>query len=210
MKRVLATIFVLCMTATVITGCAATPTQEVSLDDYRRVSAELTALKEKHKELQEKYDILLDMYAEYKTEVVMSGYVPQSEGVEAAKPTTPLTEVKLYDDDYVTISYRGCEAVRDEYNVVLIVENKTDVPLTIGDNSIAVDGWNLSDAFANQEIAAKSKGFVKVRTKELQSLTPSKISGSLYVADKSKTLWGYLSYDAIFAETDIIGTSSHD
>lgn len=117
-------------------------------------------------------------------------------------------EVSLYSDEYIDISYSHCEqsdsfSSSGEYFVVLIVNNKTNQPIVVMDNSIAVDGWNLSDSFAYQEISANSKGYVEIRTEELQSLSPSTISGSLEIYDESSSVWGSRSYDAMFSNVEI-------
>lgn len=114
--------------------------------------------------------------------------------------------IPLYSDDYVNISYSECKLSSSSsyrYSINLIIENKTTVPIIVTVNSFAVDGWNLSDATAYQEISSSSKGYVEIRTDELQNLLPETISGSLQIYDSTDQAWGSRAYDAIFSNIEI-------
>ena len=114
----------------------------------------------------------------------------------------------LYSDNYIDIEYSHCSEsdsfnYTGEYSVFLIVNNKTSQSIIVTENSLAVDGWNLSDADAYQQIAANSKGYVEVTTTELPTLTPSTISGSLELYDETDQAWGSRTYDATFTNIEI-------
>lgn len=166
-------------------------------NDYKELYGQYTDLFEKHKKVVEDFGTALDLCEELMAEVESLAGTGTQGAQDAGKV------VECYSDDFVTISYSHCESSSDKYKVVLVVENKTSTALAIGCNSFAVENWNLSDAFCYQDVAASSKGYVKISTKELPTLTPNTISGSLYVADKSKTLFGKLTYDAVFSDVKV-------
>ena len=114
----------------------------------------------------------------------------------------------LYSDDYIDIEYSHCSKsdsfdYTEEYSIFLIVNNKTSQSIIVTENTLAVDGWNLSDANAYQQIAANSKGYVEVTTTELPTLTPATISGSLELYDETDQAWGNRTYDATFSNIEI-------
>ncbi len=189
-----------------LVGCS----NGISQRDYDEVVAENKQLQKENEELEQKAEEYLDLYARAKADLALANAgldIPDNYSGEEGAENGAL-EKEVYSDEFVSISYLCCERDKNygysgEYNVVFVVENKTTSPLTIGMNSLAVDGWNLSDAFVHQEISANSKGKVEISTTELETLSPTKISGNLYIADESKTLWGSLMYDAIFTDINV-------
>ena len=162
MKKQMLTILVIILCAMVgLGGCSA----GVSQNDYDKAISDLAILQNKYDDLEQDYDELLSMYAEYKVDDFTSGVSQQQSGATTQdEPVASETEThEVYSDDYVTIWYSHCEqSYGDECNVVFVAENKTDVELLFGVNSLAVDGWNLADAFAYQAVSANSKGFAAV------------------------------------------------
>lgn len=200
MKKILSLFFATLLLLGLI-GCSG----GVSQEDYDKVLAENSSLKEENEQLKKDCDYYLTGWAEEKAKNTTS-QVDSGDNVSGEKDGKQETEV--YSDNFVRICYSRCEESKyykydGEYNVVFAVENKNEKPIIIGVNSLSIDGWNLSDAFVSREISANSKGEVKIRSEELKTLTPSKVSGNLYIADKSKELWGSITYDAIFTDIEI-------
>lgn len=205
MKKKIALIFLIAILLVALAGCKGTDGKSRSIEEiqekYNDLLQKYTSLQEDYDELASDYDSLLSDYATHMADDKISDIISEAENKQ---PTLEAKNVECYSDDYVTINYSHCEtSYGNEKNVVLVVENKTSVSLTIGMNSFSVDGWNLSDAFCFQEISAKSKGYVKISTEELSTLSPKTISGALYVADESKTLFGSLLYDVEFSDIAI-------
>lgn len=112
--------------------------------------------------------------------------------------------IDVYEDEFVSVKYsHNTKAYRDEVDIVFVVENKTNVTLTFGVNSISVDGWNLSDAFGMQEVSANSRGYFSISTKEIDVTNIELLSGDFYVADRSETIWGDLMYDIVFNQVSV-------
>ncbi|MBD5099534.1 MAG: hypothetical protein HDT35_08355 [Clostridiales bacterium] len=132
------------------------------------------------------------------------------EELQNANPTAPIVptdvEILIYDDDYVTISFIGCEMHRDNENVVFMVLNKTDSELTFQSGTMAIDGISLGHVSGSDSVAAQSKGKVRFRTEEeFPTMAPSTISGTISVIDFGKTLWGSQSYEVPFSNFDVTG-----
>lgn len=205
MKRKLAALFIVTLLASVLAGCQNSDIQkkyEELSEKYDELQNEYDSLSDDYDSLSEDYDSLLTDYATMMAENDISSKLKESDnGSKQGKSTNQQTKrssVLCYDDEFVTIYYSHCEPFYDEYNIVLIAVNKTDVDITVGLNSFSVDGWNLSDAFCFQDIARKSEGYVKISTEELQTDSPRTIGGTLYIADTSETLFGELMRDVSF------------
>lgn len=132
------------------------------------------------------------------------------EELQNAEPATPVSptdvEVLIYDDDYVTISFIGCEIYRDDENIVFMVVNKTDSELTFQSGTMAIDGISLGHVSGSDSVAAQSKGKVRFETaEEFPTMAPSTISGTIKVIDFGKTLWGSQSYEVPFSNFDVTG-----
>lgn len=90
--------------------------------------------------------------------------------------------VTVFDNDKVKISFKE---VNDE-GVRFLVENKTDKPITIQADSIAINGFSVSsnDLSMSSDITAKSKGYADASTDQFSDVgTPEQISGSINVLD---------------------------
>lgn len=114
----------------------------------------------------------------------------------------------VYEDDYVTISFVGCEYGKQFgkqiEQLVFFVDNKSDYPLTFQADTFALDGISLGYSSGSDEIAAKSKGKIRFETNEaFPSMTPSTITGTIKVIDWDQTLFGELSYNASFTNVAV-------
>ena len=110
------------------------------------------------------------------------------ESVEPAQPPRPL--VLVADDQYASIWYSGCEKENaSETNVYFVVQNKTNYQLTVEVDSLAVNGWTLTDVFVFEPVAPNSKANIKVATKQLNSLDVTSISGVFALWDTTYNLW---------------------
>lgn len=128
-----------------------------------------------------------------KTEPVVTknSFVPiNTEPQETTPPPTQKPKVQLYSDKKVTIYFDRCAtatSVMGDYEIVFLVENKTDSTLTIQAESMSLDGTSISsrNMIMSDEVAPKSKGRVYLRVDEVISLKPKTISGELRVIDFS-------------------------
>ena len=113
--------------------------------------------------------------------------------------------VQFHDDEYVTISYLGCEKDdRDQTQIVLLVQNKTDYTLTFQASSIALDGFDLGYPSGSDDVAPQSKGKVHFRVDEdPESMTPSTFSSTLRVIDFSKEMTGNQHYNVTVVNVDV-------
>ncbi len=113
-------------------------------------------------------------------------------------------DVSIHTDDYVDISFIGCEIDDDDEELVFMVNNKTNVELTFQASSFAIDGLSLGHVFGSDSVAAQSKGKIRFETDEdFPTMTPSTLSGSIRVIDFSETLWEQQSYDVAFTNVDV-------
>lgn len=139
----------------------------------------------------------------------------QSQQVAADSPTpagssttesdtgTPV-DVSIHTDDYVDLSFIGCEINDDDEQLVFMVNNKTNVELTFQASSFAIDGLSLGYVSGSDNIAAQSKGKIRFETDEdFPTMTPSTLSGTIRVIDFSETLWEQQSYDVSFTNVEI-------
>ncbi len=114
--------------------------------------------------------------------------------------TRPLPKegIKVFENEKVKISYLNTTSKGMEF----MVENKTDVVLTIQADTLAVNGLSISDYITmSDDVAPKSKGKVLARVKiENYDETIEKISGQLRVIDFSGN-WD--SFDATFVNVNV-------
>lgn len=178
------------------TGSTGAPSSApgVSQSDY-------DALKAQYEELQEENDRLK---SELETANSKIEELQNAETVASQAPTE--LDVLIHEDDYVSISFIGCEMERDDQNLVFMVTNKTDSELSFQSGSMAIDGFSLGHVRGSDSVAAQSKGKVRFETKEeFPTMTPSTISGTIKVIDFEKTLWDKQSYEVSFSNLDVTG-----
>lgn len=116
---------------------------------------------------------------------------------KTTQPTQPTLHL-LADDQYATIWYSGCEKEEniyfgDETIICFMVQNKTDYQFAFGVDSLAINGWTLTDIIEYENVAPNSKAIIKVSTEQLKSLDVKTISGVLVMWDVSFELWGDVS-----------------
>lgn len=205
MKKVL--LVVLCLIlAIAVVGCSG-----ISAEDFAALQSENEGLKT---DLDSKNSALDNMTSERDslaskiTELEVK--VSEFEAVEKAKTEGGVADaangVPIYDDEYVTISYLGCEL--DSWSgakMIFYAINKTDNDLTFQADSLAIDGESLGFVSGSDTIAAQGKGKFGYSTKEdFPTMTPSTISGTLRVIDFEKTLFGgKQSYDVKFVNVEV-------
>ncbi|OCA83157.1 hypothetical protein A8F94_18705 [Bacillus sp. FJAT-27225] len=134
--------------------------------------------------------------------------VVEQEDVASAETEKPIEEaakaeekapvpVPVFEDDRVLISFLALESK----GVKFLVENKTDVNITIQADSVAVNGFSANDITMSDDIAPKSKGFAVAKTSQLADVgTPEKVSGSLTVIDFD---YSFDSYSAKFTDVAV-------
>lgn len=203
MKRKLAALFIFAILVSALAGCQDSGIQK----QYDELSKKYDELQKEYDSLSDDFDSLLTDYASMMAEADIESRLKAAENKtkqeKDTKQQSTQSSVLCYDDEFVTVYYSHCEPHYDEYNIVLIVENKTDVDIKVGLHSFSVNGWNLSDAFCFQDIARKSKGLVKISTEELKTTSPSTVGGTLYIADTSETLFGTLMRDVSFHDVSV-------
>lgn len=114
--------------------------------------------------------------------------------------------VQLHDDQYVTISFLGCEKGKYDEELVFQIVNKTNVELTFQSGSMALDGESLGHVSGSETVAAQSRGKVRFSTEEaFPTFSPNTISGNIAVIDFSKTIFenNKQSYDVDFVNVSL-------
>lgn len=113
--------------------------------------------------------------------------------------------VQLYDDEYVTISYLGCEKDSIDWTqVVLLVQNKTDYTLTFQSSAMAFDGLGLGYPSGSDDVAPQSKGKVYFHfEEEPETMNPSTFTATIKVIDFSKQMTGNQSYEVTVVNVDV-------
>lgn len=114
--------------------------------------------------------------------------------------------VQLHDDQYVTISFLGCEKGKYDEELVFQIVNKTNVELTFQSGSMALDGESLGHVSGSETVAAQSRGKVRFSTEEaFPTFFPNTISGNIAVIDFSKTIFenNKQSYDVDFVNVSL-------
>lgn len=102
----------------------------------------------------------------------------------------------VFEDDRVKISF----VKLDTEGVKFLVENKTDINITIQADSVAVNGFSSNSISMSDDVSPNSKGFVTAETSELSDVgSPEKASGSLSIIDFNDS---FESYTASF--TDVV------
>ena len=107
--------------------------------------------------------------------------VREQDGLRSAEEA-----VLIYDDEYVTISFLGCEKKSGRDYMVFYVVNKTKASLTFDANSMAVNGESLGYIYGIESIAPESKGKIRFKADEqFPTMEPDTISGEIDVYDFS-------------------------
>lgn len=201
MKKMISAVLILAMVFS-LCACGSGISQEEydglakELDD---VKTELTETKNTLQDANSELTAANDRIAELEKELE-----------EASTPQmySPEGSIFLYEDDYVKISYLGCEVERDQMLVFYVV-NKTDAVLTFQSDSMSINGESLGYVSGSDKVAAQSKGKIKFSAEEIfPTLKPDTITGDIKVIDFSKTVFGKQSYDVTFVNVDTSAASA--
>lgn len=192
MKRIVALSLALLV---MLTGCAA---GGIAQEEYDSLKADYEALKSEYDLVSSELDAANLRIAE----------LDASAASPSPSPAQDLN-VPIHSDDYVNISFIGCEEEDGYDQLVFLVENKTNGQLTFQADSMAIDGLSLGYCSGSDSVAAQSKGKIRFETKEeFPTMTPSAISGVINVIDFEETIWGSMSYDISFVNVDVKSSSS--
>lgn len=164
---------------------------------YQSLQTSYDNLKKKCSDLQSEYNTLESMYDAARQPVESSESEQTPDFKESQSP------VECYVDDYIAISYDHCEYESNYSQIFFLVENKTDVPLSICFTSISIDGWNSSRATGIDKILPKSRGYIGISIDDVSELPLEILSGSFLVADDSKTMWADGFYNNYFTGIDV-------
>lgn len=201
MKRALALVLLMSLLLVNLSACSSGVPQE----EYDAVVSERDALQEENKALQEELDSLK---SEYEDVVIDRNalLIMMDEEINSIEQEGSTGEIQVYSDEYVTIWYSHCEEdssiLSDERSVVLLTENKTAETLTLRVDTFAVDGWNLDNPLGFEDILPGSKGYLEIRSEDIPTLQPGKISGELSVYDAA-TIGAVVSSDVQFYDVSL-------
>jgi hypothetical protein len=120
------------------------------------------------------------------------------------------TDVIIHDDEFVTITYKGCE-VRGaaQWDTVMFqVANKTERFLAFRIESLSFDGVNVDEipmtGILGGSISAKSNGEVAFMFRDgLPTLRPSSMTGKIHVRDVTDSNMGTRFHDITFIEVSV-------
>lgn len=209
MKRFLLTAIA---AALIFCGCAA-PAQSVADQQPQTDMVEKSALDSANSRIAELEAEIEGVKAQLKTAeeeaAALRDQIKSYEEEKAAKENGAVASadkaVQLHDDEYVTISYLGCEKdSRDRTQVVLLVQNKTDYTLSFQSDAIALDGFDLGHPTGSDDVAPQSKGKIHFHVEEEpENMTPATFSATLKVIDFSKEMTGSQSYKVTVVNADI-------
>ena len=125
--------------------------------------------------------------------------VAQEKATREAEEQRKLTEGNtVYEDDKVKINFS--KVTRD--GVEFLVENKTDVNITIQADSVAINGLSNNDISMSDDVSPQSRGKVLARCsmEEVDTKNIKTISGQLRIIDFNKS---FNSYDAQFVNVTV-------
>ncbi len=211
MKKLLITLLTVSMLCS-ITACGGsnkssksdTNTTESNLQaDYDKLKTDYDNLKMDNNALSDDYNRISKELEELKTistePIVAETEPPATESNENDGLLDVENGIPVYDDEYVTISYLGCEKGRRREEIVFYAINKTEVELVFQGSSLAINGESLGYVSGSDSIAPLSKGKIRYSTKEeFPTYNPDDISGVLKVVDFSQSLFGKSSYEYSF------------
>ncbi len=199
--------------------------EESYKEQYEKTKEELTAVyeelnetKEKLEEWQNRYSPLIDLDAQIaenkllllslqaeveQKQAILDSITPQIDAaqLEANRKATEGTTV--YEDELVKINY--VKIKNDSYDdaVVFLIENKTDVNITIQCDAIALDGFSYNNGTMSDDVAPQSKGYVYAKFDDIDITDPSFISGQLRVIDFSREYLDPYHYDVSFVNVAV-------
>ena len=193
MKKQIGLILALLFSISLV-SCAS-PSGGISQEEYDTLKSQYDALQTDYDSLEAELDA-----ANKQIEKLLD----ETKKAEEQTPATAAVDVVVHEDDYVSISFIGCELDDDDQELVFMVTNKTGSELTFQSGSMAIDGLSLGHVSGSDSVAAQSKGKVRFETdEEFPSMTPSTISGTISVIDFGKTLWDKMSYDVTFSNLSV-------
>ena len=199
MKKKFFALFFVVLVAALLFSCGGNENADVPSSAPGISQSDYDALQKQNENLQAENDRL-------KSELeAANAKIEELQNIEPTASIAPTNvEVIIHDDDYVTISFIGCEMDRDDENIVFMVTNKTDSELSFQSGTMAIDGISLGYVSGSDSLEAQSKGKVRFETKEeFPTMVPSSISGTIKVIDFGKTLWGSQSYEVSFSNLDV-------
>lgn len=109
----------------------------------------------------------------------------------------PIEPTLVYEHDLFDIYY----VQSTEEGVIFLLENKSDIMLTVQANSVAINGISTNNIIMSDDVTSKSKGFVMATTLDLASAgTPETVSASLRVIDFTDSME---TIDVQFTNVDV-------
>lgn len=192
MKKVLVVTFMLmCL---FLVGCE----DSVAKKEYDEIVAERDSYKEK-------YESILERYSELKLENTKKDIAEQieAEKTETSESTetqdNDVSKVVLYEDSNAKIYF---SAITDK-GVEFLVENKTDLNITIQADTVSVNGMSTDSIIMSDDVAPRSKGKVVAKCDDFSTNTVVEtVGGQLRIIDFSETLEPH-SYGAKFVNVPI-------
>ncbi|PWX20917.1 hypothetical protein [Clostridium perfringens] len=114
-----------------------------------------------------------------------------------AEEQRKLTEgVTVFENDKVVINFKKANSSGMEF----LVENKTDVEVTIQAGSVAVNGMSTDNITMSDHVAPKSKGIVTARCRLDISGDVQTVSGKLRIIDFSRS---FDTEEAVFTNVEV-------
>ena len=173
----------------ILSGCGISG---ISQDEYNKVV-------EERDELQEKYDDLLDGYAEMKAEQTIDQIQEDVEYQNSAETENPDNSVVVHEDDNVKMSFAGI----GEDGVEFWLENRTDLNLTVQADSVSVNGISTSDIVMSDDVAPQSTGKVVAKCDDFsEDMEVENVGGQFSIVDFSRT-WDPYYYEVTFANVSV-------
>lgn len=118
----------------------------------------------------------------------------------------PETGVTVYEDDNVQINFLQCYMVEEwygtEYGVQFVVENKTDVEITLQMSTVGINGFSYSVS-GSENIAANSIGYANFTTDGMippSTATVEVMNGKIKIIDFGDMWNESYNYEASFSD----------
>lgn len=115
---------------------------------------------------------------------------------EAEKKRRLTEGVTVFENDKVVINFKKANSSGMEF----LVENKTDVEVTIQAGSVAVNGMSTDNITMSDHVAPKSKGIVTARCRLDISGDVQTVSGKLRIIDFSRS---FDTEEAVFTNVEV-------
>lgn len=180
--------------------------------EYEKVDSRRIELEEKSRELQAKVHIAAPFFnmTEVEQETMALEAEKQKEENKKEKERLEkqkkeaeveerrrLTEgINVFENDKVKINFKKATPSGMEF----LVENKTDVEITIQAGSVAVNGLSTDNITMSDHVAPKSKAIVTARCRLNISGDVQIVSGNLRIVDFSDT---YDTEEALFTNIEV-------